>query len=88
MKPEKICQSCSMPLNRTELFGTEKDGSMNGDYCNYCYQNGAFTVPDMSMEQMQEFVKNKMNEMKMPNNTIDIAVNSIPSLRRWNIVMH
>jgi hypothetical protein len=88
MQPEKICQSCSMPMDKKELYGTEKDGSLNEFFCSYCYKNGAFTAPDISMEQMQEFVKNKMIDMKMPKSLIDIAFNSIPQLRRWNVVMH
>ena len=29
---EKICQSCGMPLTKEQL-GSNKDGSINGDYC-------------------------------------------------------
>jgi hypothetical protein len=86
MKSEKVCQSCSMPLNKKELFGTEKNGSINEEYCSYCYKNGAFTGSDVTMEEMQKFVKNKMIELKIPGSQIDKAVNSIPYLRRWNAV--
>ena len=86
MKPEKICQSCSMPLDKPDLFGTEKDGTINQEYCIYCYKNGAFTGPDVTMEEMQKFVKNKMIELKIPISEIDQAVNIIPHLRRWNAV--
>ncbi|WP_456283452.1 zinc ribbon domain-containing protein [Bacillus sp. JZ34] len=27
-----VCQSCGMPMT-SELFGTEKDGGKNRDYC-------------------------------------------------------
>ena len=37
---EKICQSCGMPLNNKEELGTNKDGSINDDYCKYCYKDG------------------------------------------------
>ena len=36
----KICQSCGMPIADDKLLGTNKDGSINKDYCKYCYQNG------------------------------------------------
>jgi hypothetical protein len=44
MQPQgPFCQSCAVPLNKPELFGTEADGSRSEKYCAYCYQNGAFT---------------------------------------------
>lgn len=42
---ERYCQSCGMPMGQTDaLYGTEADGSKSGDYCHYCYAEGAFTV--------------------------------------------
>ena len=38
----KVCQSCGMPITSDELLGTNKDGSVNIDYCKYCYENGDF----------------------------------------------
>lgn len=32
----KICQSCAMPLATPDLYSTEKDGSINEDYCKWC----------------------------------------------------
>ena len=32
--------------------GTEKDGTPSQKYCTYCYQNGAFTEPDLTFETM------------------------------------
>ncbi len=52
---QKFCQSCGMPLgDNQEVFGTEKDGSLNRDYCIYCYKDGSFTG-EMTMEEMIEF---------------------------------
>ena len=31
----KICQSCSMPIMSNDQLGTNKDGSINEDYCKY-----------------------------------------------------
>ncbi|MCL2351879.1 MAG: zinc ribbon domain-containing protein [Firmicutes bacterium] len=42
-----------MPLEKPEDFGTNADGSANGDYCRYCYAGGAFTS-DETMEGMIE----------------------------------
>ena len=46
----KICQSCGMPITNSELLGTNEDGSLNSDYCKYCFENGKF-VDDVSMEE-------------------------------------
>ena len=49
----KICQSCGMPLNNKEELGTNKDGTINDDYCKYCYKDGEF-IDDVSMEEYIE----------------------------------
>ena len=38
---QKFCQSCGMPMT-TEIYGTNADGTLNEDYCMYCYKDGAF----------------------------------------------
>ena len=60
----KICQSCGMPMMAEEQFGTNDDGSMNTEYCTYCYQDGAFTgnytmneMIDHNLEFLDEFNK-------------------------------
>jgi len=51
---EKLCQSCGKPMGQTdELYGTEINGLKSKDYCNDCYQNGAFTS-HISKERMIE----------------------------------
>ena len=55
MKDRTFCQCCGMPLDRPEDAGTEADGTPSGDYCRYCYQNGAFTAPEATMEDMIAF---------------------------------
>ena len=34
-----ICQCCGMPLE-DEIIGRNKDGSMNEEYCKWCYADG------------------------------------------------
>ncbi|MDR1877934.1 MAG: zinc ribbon domain-containing protein, partial [Bacteroidales bacterium] len=48
---QKYCQSCGMPLTDSALLGTNKDQTVNEDYCVYCYKDGAFTQ-DMTMDEM------------------------------------
>lgn len=42
------CQSCGMPMQTSEQFGTNKDGSANREYCCYCYKKGASTSTSTS----------------------------------------
>ena len=41
-----ICQCCGMPLEDA-LIGRNKDGSLNEDYCQWCYADGTYTYSDM-----------------------------------------
>ena len=83
MEPENFCQSCSMPLDNPELPGTEKDGSKNPEYCKYCYQQGAFTAPGMTLKEMSSLVVTQMEKMNFDSKTIDMTVSSLPYLKRW-----
>lgn len=86
MESKTFFQSCSMPLDKPELLGTEKDGSKSQEYCAYCYQNGAFINPDMTLPEMKTLVKEQMKKMKIETGIIDRAVNSLPDLKRWRTV--
>lgn len=84
-KEMKFCQSCMMPMTAPELFGTEKDGSANQDYCCYCYKDGAFTH-DCTMEQMIESCVPIMVK-EVPGMTAEAAraqmQEGFPTLKRW-----
>ena len=41
-----ICQCCGMPLEDA-IIGRNKDGSLNEDYCQWCYADGTYTYSDM-----------------------------------------
>jgi radical SAM superfamily enzyme len=84
MENKNFCQSCNMPLDNPALRGTEKDGTASHEYCTYCYQHGAFINPNMNLEEMKALVKEKMEEMKMDNNIINMTLRSLPYLKRWN----
>ncbi|MBR5974699.1 MAG: helix-turn-helix domain-containing protein [Clostridiales bacterium] len=46
-EPRKlICQCCGMPLDDT-LIGKNKDGTLNEDYCKWCYADGTYTYSSM-----------------------------------------
>ena len=72
-----------MPLDSPELLGTEKDGSKSQEYCKYCYQKGAFINPGMTLDEMRVLVKSQMEKMKIDTSIINMAVTSLPKLKRW-----
>jgi hypothetical protein len=83
-KPQGIfCQSCAMPLQKPGDFGTNADGSKNQEYCQYCYQKGKFTEPEITMEQMIEKCTGIMKQMNTPEAQIEQTKKFIPMLKRW-----
>ncbi len=78
-----VCQSCSMPLVKPEDFGTNPDGSPNEDYCTQCYQEGHFTEPDITAEEMVTRCVSIMRGMHLPPSQIKQTEEAIPFLKRW-----
>ena len=77
-------QSCGMPLSRDEQGGgTNANGSLSKMYCSHCYQNGQFTMPNLTMDQMKDRVKGKMKEMVFPGFLSGLFTRNIPKLERW-----
>ncbi|MDR0311088.1 MAG: zinc ribbon domain-containing protein [Acidobacteriota bacterium] len=83
---EKFCESCGMPMGETaDMYGTEANGSKSADYCKYCYDNGAFTNPNSTLEEMIESVTAIM--VKDYGFSLEDAKEQcnggIPNLKRW-----
>ncbi len=81
------CQSCGMPLMSNEILGTETDGSINEDFCKYCYDKGDF-VEEMIMEDMINFCAPKVAE----SHSIDINKQKtngriFPKLKKMEAIM-
>ncbi|MCX6796758.1 MAG: zinc ribbon domain-containing protein [Candidatus Falkowbacteria bacterium] len=80
----KKCQSCSMPMKKDPAGGgTNADGSKSIKYCSYCFQNGQFTAPNMTVTEMQALVKGKLQEMGFPGFIAGPMTKGIPNLERW-----
>ena len=46
-QPQKrICQCCGMPLE-DDITGRNTDGTLNENYCKWCYADGTYTYSDM-----------------------------------------
>lgn len=80
-----FCQSCGMPMAKDEQGGgTQADGvAKSTEYCSKCYQNGAFTEPDITFEAMKEKVMGKMKEMHIPKFLAKYFVKDMAKLKRW-----
>ncbi len=81
----KYCQSCGMPMKKDPKGGGSNfDGSINPDFCSYCFENGKFTQENITADEMQKFVIGKMKEMGFPGFLAKFFAKGIPKLKRWN----
>ena len=56
-----ICQCCGMPLEDDGMISHNSDGTLNEDYCKWCYANGTYTYSDMD-DLIDVCVKHMVNE--------------------------
>lgn len=79
----RICQSCGMPIDNEEVLGRNKDGSINNDYCKYCYTNGEF-IDKVSMEEYIEMCSQYGVQAGMSNEEMKKHCEMLfPTLKRW-----
>ena len=85
---EKVrCQSCGMPLDAvSEKPDTAADGSTVSEYCMFCYQNGEFTSPDQTVDEMVQSSIDFMtaNLGFKPEQATQMSNEVIRGLKRWN----
>lgn len=80
----KNCQSCGMPMSRDEKGGgTNADGSKSTMYCSHCFASGKFTMPDLTVDQMQDRVRAKLKEFGIPGPLGWFFTRKVPKLERW-----
>ncbi len=81
-----FCQSCGMPLQAAEDFGMAAEGYRQNDYCHFCYTDGKFNSPDVTLEEMIEQVipfaaqATGMSEAEVRTMTEE----TLPRLKRWS----
>ena len=80
---DKICQSCGMPIVNNKQLGTNKDGTINNDYCKYCFDKGEF-IDKVSMEKYIEMCSQFGSQAGMTNEEMkDFCTKLFPTLKRW-----
>ena len=78
---EYICQCCGMPLDET-LFSTEPDGTVNRDYCKWCYADGKFTYD--KLETLIDFCVEHFASEQMPAAKMRAYMEqTLPKLKYW-----
>lgn len=67
------------------FYGTNAEGSENKDYCKFCFQNGSFTLPDLTLREMiqrsVDFMSKKLNFTEAKAKELSEEI--IPTLKRW-----
>ncbi|AET60193.1 zinc ribbon domain-containing protein [Paenibacillus terrae] len=81
---DKACQSCGMPLEHEEQYGTDAQQAKTDEYCKYCYKEGAFVQPELTMDDMIRQCVPILAEQGMQEEEAVVMMHSyLPSLKRW-----
>lgn len=80
----KICQCCTYPLNNFRELGTNADGSLNTDYCIYCYKDGNWVKPDYTVQDVIDYTIPFMTSPSMSADQAKMYLEQlVPTLKRW-----
>lgn len=76
-----VCQCCGMPLT-DGILSREPDGSMNEDYCQWCYADGQFAYP--TLESLTDFLSHHMANAEHSSEEIRAYLQkTLPHLAHW-----
>lgn len=78
---ELFCQCCGMPLT-DDIIGRNGDGSLNEDYCQWCYADGVYTYSDMD-DLIEVCVKNMVSENITEEQARAWLKQKLPTLDYW-----
>ncbi len=85
----QLCQSCGMPIAEENICGTNANGSVNFEYCKFCYDKGEF-MPPYTMEGMINHCLKFIDEVNRfmpqpitPEQYSDMLHKLLPRLKRW-----
>lgn len=76
-----ICQCCGMPLEDA-IISHNEDGSMNEDYCKWCFADGTYTYHDMN-EFIDVCVKNMVSDSFTEQQARSYMEKMLPTLDYW-----
>ncbi len=76
-----ICQCCGMPLE-DGLLGRNRDGSLNEDYCRWCYADGTYTYSSMD-DLIEISVPHMVSQGFTEKQARDYLIQTLPTLDYW-----
>ena len=71
-----------MPIEDDSVLGREKDGTLNEEYCKWCYADGTYTYSNME-ELMDVCVKHMVNENFTEEKARAHLKEMLPKLDYW-----
>lgn len=77
-----VCQCCGMPLEDDSIIGHNNDGTLNEDYCKWCYANGTYTYHDMD-DLIDVCVKNMVSDNVAKEQARSYIKDLLPKLDYW-----
>jgi len=85
---EVYCQSCGMPMAeaKEEDWGTNADGSRSTEYCSFCYKDGKFTEPNITLQEMIEKSAKGWSDYDPDvsyEKALAVCQEMLPKLSRW-----
>jgi hypothetical protein len=84
MEKRTFCQSCGMPLKKDPKGGgTNAHGTRSLMYCSYCYLDGHFVSPDMTLDQMKTLVVTTLHKKGMPTFVARLVAGNLRRMERW-----
>lgn len=82
-KMNNICQSCAMVMKESD-HGKNADGSINEDYCKYCFINGKFKKEETMEERIEADIRFWIDDnCKTPEEAREKMRKVLPTLKRW-----
>ena len=76
-----VCQCCGMPLEDS-ILSRDKDGTLNEDYCQWCYADGTYTYSSMD-DLIDVCVKHMANESFSEEQARAYMKDLLPKLDYW-----
>lgn len=76
-----VCQCCGMPLD-DEIISHNHDGTLNENYCKWCYADGTYTYSDMD-DLIDVCAKNMANEDVTEQQAREYLKDLLPRLDYW-----
>ena len=79
-----VCQSCGMIMSQND-YGKNADGSVNKEYCKYCFPNGTFGKDETMEEMIESCIPFWLNndDCKTEDDARNKMMKIFPNLQRW-----